>query len=103
MPAGAPIPLPDLAYEGTILLGRTDLASGVVVDIDLARWQGREKKVSRKHARLTYAAGKVTVADWESQFGVFHNKEKLEKGTTAELKAGDELRLAELVLRVDIA
>ena len=52
VPTGRRFPLPDTGWEGTIYVGRTDLAGGTVVDLDLTAAGGRERKVSRRHARI---------------------------------------------------
>ncbi|MDB5098018.1 MAG: domain containing protein [Cyanobacteria bacterium RYN_339] len=99
---GFALALPDTAYAGTLLVGRADLAGGTVVDVDLAAAGGRERRVSRRHARLTYAQGLVTVADWESAHGTWVNKQRLAAGAGAVLADGDELRLADFVFRVEL-
>jgi predicted component of type VI protein secretion system len=99
---GYAAPLPDTGYHGTLLVGRQDLAGGTVVDLDLAAAGGREKRVSRRHARLTYANGLVTVLDWESAHGTWVNKRRLAPGEGAVLADGDELRLADFVFRVEL-
>ncbi|MFP5501954.1 MAG: hypothetical protein ACLGIN_05655, partial [Candidatus Sericytochromatia bacterium] len=48
VPTGRRFPLPDTGWEGTIYVGRTDLAGGTVVDLDLTAAGGRERKVSRR-------------------------------------------------------
>ena len=101
-PTGQVIPLPDLAYEGEIWLGRNDLAGATVVDIDVTRYGGLEKRVSRKHARLSYQAGKLALADWESKHGTYVNKVRLAPGARQALQAGDEIRLADLIGRLEV-
>ncbi|HEY9840360.1 MAG: FHA domain-containing protein [Candidatus Sericytochromatia bacterium] len=101
-PTGCSLQLPDLDFEGEILVGRNDLANAVIVDLDLTRLGGIEHKVSRKHARLRYAGRQVTLEDWESQFGTWLNKQKLATGQREPIKAGDEIRLAQLTFKVEV-
>jgi hypothetical protein len=100
-PTGLALSLPDTGYAGTLLLGRADLAAGVVVDVDLAE-AGRQRGVSRRHATLRYGAGVVHVADWQSAHGTWLNKARLAAGQELPLADGDELRLAEYVFRVEL-
>lgn len=102
VPTGRRFPLPDTGWEGTLYVGRTDLAGGTVVDLDLTAAGGRERKVSRRHAQLRYEAGLMRLADWESAHGTYLNKQRLAPGASEPLADGDEVRLAEMVFRVDI-
>ena len=105
-PTGQTLTLPDTAWAGTLLLGRQDLAAGVVVDLDLAALGGFEKRVSRRHARLHYVTrpgggpNEVRVEDWDSAHGTWLNKTRLPRGASEPLHDGDELRFAELIFRV---
>jgi hypothetical protein len=101
-PTGLALMLPDTGYQGTLLVGRTDLANGTVVDLDLAPHGGRERRVSRRHARLRYAQGLIYVADWESAHGTWLNKQKLATGEECPLAEGDEVRFADFVWRVEM-
>lgn len=102
MPTGWAVDLPDTAWEGTLLVGRNDLAAGTVVDIDLTAHGGREKHVSRRHARLEFQGGLIRLSDWESAHGTLLNKQRLGPGQAEVLADGDELRLASFVFRVEI-
>jgi FHA domain len=101
-PTGLALALPATDYDGTLTLGRNDLAAGVVVDVDLTAHQGRERHVSRRHTRLHYAGGVVHVEDAGSMHGTWVNKQKLGAGQREPLADGDELRLAEMVFRVEV-
>lgn len=102
MPTGWVVDLPDTAWEGTLYLGRNDLAAGTVVDIDLSAHGGREKHVSRRHARLEFENGLIRISDWESTHGTLLNKQRLGTGQVEVLGDGDEVRLAGFVFRVEI-
>lgn len=101
VPTGVVLTLPDTAWEGTLHLGRQDLAGGTVVDCDLGACGGREKGVSRRHATLRYEAGVIRVQDWASAQGTYVNKRRLQDGEAAVLADGDEVRLAGMVFRVE--
>lgn len=101
-PTGLTFPLPATDYDGEVTLGRNDLAGGVIVDVDLTAHQGREKRVSRRHARLCYASGLVNVEDAGSMHGTYLNKQRLSPGRREPLADGDELRLAEMIFRVEM-
>lgn len=101
MPTGLAFVLPATDYDGTLTIGRNDLAGGVVVDVDLTAHQGRERHVSRRHLRLHYAGGMVHAEDAGSLAGTFVNKQRLADGQREPLADGDELRLAEMVFRVE--
>jgi hypothetical protein len=101
-PTGLALPLPGTDYDGAVTVGRNDLAGGVIVDVDLTAHLGREKHVSRRHARLSYAGGLVRVEDAGSLHGTYVNKQRLAAGQQELLADGDELRLAEMVFRVEV-
>jgi hypothetical protein len=99
---GYAVTLPDTGYAGTVLIGRQDLAGGVVVDLDLTDAGGHAKRVSRRQAQLGYANGLITLSDWQSAHGTWVNKRRLAPGEGAVLADGDELRLADFVFRVEL-
>ncbi|MNS31856.1 FHA domain protein [compost metagenome] len=101
-PTGLAFGLPATDYDGTLTIGRNDLAGGVVVDVDLTAHQGRERHVSRRHARLHYASGLVHAEDAGSLAGTYVNKQRLADGQRELLADGDELRLAEMVFRIEL-
>lgn len=101
-PTGQVIPLPDLAYQGRVSLGRNDLASSIVVDIDVGKYNGFDKRVSRKHACVVYDGGRLLLEDWDSKYGTYVNKVRLAAGVRQEIHPGDEIRLAELVCRLEV-
>ena len=101
-PTGQVIDLPCGPYASPLLIGRNDLHGGTVVDVDVTRYGGYDKKVSRRHARLASDGTSYWVEDWESTHGTYVNKQKLTQGHAARLTSGDELRLAEMVARFDL-
>ena len=81
-----------------IVIGRSDPVKGVYPDIDLAGYGGDSSGVSRRHARLAYHEGRMTIEDLNSTNFTFLNKHKLVPGQRYPLRDGDELRLGLLVL-----
>ncbi len=101
-PTGSRLSLPDISYQGEILIGRNDLGNQIVVDIDLSPFGGFEKRVSRKHAKVFYQSGQVYLEDWNSQYGTYLNKQLLVTGEKKEIHSGDEVRFANLILKMEV-
>lgn len=101
-PTGQSLQLPDLNYEGEILLGRNDLENQIIVDIDLSAFDGFEKRVSRQHARLCFERGSIFIQDWKSQYGTYVNKQRLKEQERQLINAGDEIRLAQLIFSMEV-
>jgi pSer/pThr/pTyr-binding forkhead associated (FHA) protein len=81
--------------EGYIL-GRSDVATQYLPDIDLSPYEGQQKSISRRHAALVHFQGCVSILDLESVNGTFVNGKRLIAHTPYVLKPGDEIRLANL-------
>jgi hypothetical protein len=96
---GAPIPLP-LAPQA--VLGRADAVSNFFPDVDLTPQGALDKGVGRRHLRLFVQGAQVLAEDLDSTNGSFLNGARLAPRQPAALKAGDELRLGNLVLRVEL-
>ncbi len=101
LPGGNTLELP--ADKDEYIIGRVDPASGSFPDVDLVPFGGEEGGVSRRHARITRAAGHYTIEDLNSVNYTFLNKEKIEVGFPRVLNNGDEIRLGRVLLqfRVD--
>jgi pSer/pThr/pTyr-binding forkhead associated (FHA) protein len=76
-----------LKTEKQIVIGRSSELDMVLV----------EDMVSRKHAKITVAAGKVTIEDLGSTNGTFVNGEKIKQ---ARLKEGDRILIGTSILKV---
>ncbi|WP_026369278.1 FHA domain-containing protein [Kallotenue papyrolyticum] len=91
----------DLPLETPILVGRQDSARGFFPDLDLTHDGGYDCGVSRRHARITLQDDVAYVEDLESANGSFLNNQRLPPRAPQPLKAGDELRLGSLIMRID--
>ena len=65
---------------------------------------GNDKTIGRIHARIRSdeTTGELFVTDADSANGTFINGKRLEKGEEAVLKNGDELKLSDIVIRIDL-
>src|SRR5438477_4439 len=81
---GGEYPLTD---SGELVIGRSS-------DLDLVLI---EDMVSRKHAQLTLAAGRITIADLGSTNGTFVNGEKVRR---AQLKEGDRILIGTSIVKL---
>lgn len=102
---GEPTPqrlsFPAPGREGYVI-GRTDVTSSYLPDIDLAAFGGQQHGVSRRHAVLVRHQGAVCVVDLMSMNGTFINEERITAGQAYLLQQGDILRLANLRLRITV-
>jgi len=91
-----------LIEEGTNLLGRWDPETGAFPEVDLED-EDIEAKVSRKHAVISRRGAEVTIEDVGSLNGTFVNRgAKLEQGQAIRLKAGDEVIIGKIFLKLEI-
>lgn len=93
---GAELLLPRVKKE--LLIGRVDPATGTFPDIDLRRYDGRTKGVSRLHARLLQREGGYYLEDLESLNHTYVNRRRADPGQPHQLRDGDEVRLGRLRL-----
>ncbi|NJK79192.1 MAG: FHA domain-containing protein [Chloroflexaceae bacterium] len=84
------------------MVGRADPVSKVYPDIDLTPYGGLEQGVGRRHLRMYINQGQVYVDDLQSTNGSFLNGNKLLPGKPRTVQDGDELRLGNMVLRIQI-
>jgi len=83
-------------YQGGEFPLRTDreIVVGRSADLDMVLV---EDMVSRRHARITVANGKVTIADLGSTNGTFVNGQRIEE---TELKEGDRILIGTSILKL---
>lgn len=96
---GAVVPLPATTQ---VVIGRADAVSNFFPDLDLTTHGALEAGVGRRHARLFVQGGALLVEDLDSTNGTFLNGTRLAPRQPARLGAGDELRLGNLTLRVEL-
>lgn len=93
-------PLEVILREGEIIVGRVNPDTGEHPDVDLAAFGAADAGVSRKHVCLTFDNNVVRVSDLNSANFTYLNGYKLIPHQPRILRDGDELRLGQLVLRV---
>jgi len=96
-PGGASLSLPT---SGQAVIGRADPVSNVFPDVDLADHGALDRGVGRRHARIFLQGGQGLVEDLNSTNGTFLNTTRLHPGQPQTLRAGDELRLGTLLMKV---
>lgn len=85
-----------------LTLGRQDSARGFYPDIDLSTDGGVEAGVSRKHATITLRDRACFIEDLASSNGTFVNKERIAPNLAKRLQHGDELRLGNILIRIEL-
>ena len=86
--------------DGNNLVGRWDPETGSFPEVDLDA-DDPEAKISRKHALLRIADGKITIEDIGSLNGTYVNRgARLQPGSPVELKAGDEVIIGKTFLKL---
>jgi hypothetical protein len=85
---------------GAVNLGRLDPAIDSFPGVDLTKDGGKEKGVSRRHAKISRRGREVFIEDVGSMNGTRVNGKKLVAHLPQVLKSGDELHLGWLMLRV---
>jgi hypothetical protein len=88
--------------DGNNLVGRWDPDTGSFPEVDLDA-DDPEAKISRKHALIRIADGKITVEDIGSLNGTYVNRgARLTPGTAVELKTGDEVIIGKTFLKLTV-
>jgi pSer/pThr/pTyr-binding forkhead associated (FHA) protein len=88
--------------DGNNLVGRWDPETGSFPEVDLDA-DDPEAKISRKHALIRIADGKITVEDIGSLNGTYVNRgSRLQPGSPVELKTGDEIIIGKTFLKLTI-
>ncbi len=97
--SGAGLPLPAVTQA---VIGRSDPVSNFFPDLDLTPHGAVEGGVGRRHARLFVQGGQIFVEDLDSTNGTFRNGARLAPRQPTPLANGDELRLGNLALTVQL-
>jgi hypothetical protein len=92
----------ELQPKGEVILGRRDPATGTTPDVDLTPFAGYRMGVSRRHAAIRQGDDNtLNVWDLGSSNGTFLNGQRLNAHRPYPLRDGDELRLGQMVIRVN--
>ncbi|MCU0481213.1 MAG: FHA domain-containing protein [Anaerolineae bacterium] len=89
---------PDI--EGYIL-GRSDVASNYIPDVDFSQFDAKKRGISRRHAVLLNYNDVVHVMDLGSMNGTFINGTRLIPFEPHVLRVGDRLGIADLNMMVE--
>ncbi len=81
-------------------LGRSDPANVYLPDVDLAKWQGMELGVSRRHGQLHFDRDQLYYTDLKSSNGSRINGAGLYAEIPIRLEDGDEICLGKMAFRV---
>jgi hypothetical protein len=88
---------------GNNLIGRWDPDTGSFPEVDLDA-DDPEAKISRKHALIRIDGAKITIEDIGSLNGTYVNRQpRLQPGTPAELKDGDEVIIGKTFLKLTVS
>jgi len=90
----------NLVPHQELLVGRSDPASNVFPEVDLAAEEALEKGVSRRHARIAERGGALVVEDLGSVNGTSVNNRRLPPYLPAKLKTDDVIQIGQIVMRV---
>jgi len=83
-----------------MLLGRPDPTGGIVPEIDLVPYGGRNLGVSRRHALIRTVDNRITIEDLGSANGTYINEHILESGKEYRIRDRDVIRLGHMRLQV---
>src|SRR5262249_49805364 len=88
-----------IKLAGSVTLGRVD-EDDDSADIDLNPFNAADNGVSRRHAALERARDTVNLIDLESKNGTYLNGQRLKPFERRVVRDGDEIRLANLSMRI---
>ena len=91
-----------ISEDQVVILGRSDFRSGgLQVDVDLSRYGGHERGVSRAHARLHVRDKRLYLTDLYSANGTYLNGQRLEPEQPYLLQNGAEFLLGALSAKIE--
>lgn len=93
---GAEIPLSEKTTQ--FLLGRRDPTLDIYPDVDLTPFDGDQRGISRRHARIIVLPEGTFIEDLNSTNFTFVNRFRLQPGKKYILNDGDQIRLGLLLL-----
>lgn len=83
-----------------LIIGRNDLHSGLVVDLDLMPFGAMQRGVSRLHAQLTLTERGLFIADMGSTNGTFLNGDRLKPNRAYRVTRGSEIVIGQLPVQI---
>jgi pSer/pThr/pTyr-binding forkhead associated (FHA) protein len=89
-----------LGGKAQYILGRSDPDKDFLPDVDLAKWQGMELGVSRRHGQLHFDRDQLYYTDLKSSNGSRINGAGLYAEIPIRLEDGDEICLGKMAFRV---
>lgn len=92
-----------LAGRNEVVVGREDPYSGVFPDVDLTPHGGVDGGVSRRHFKITAAAGQYRIEDLNSTNFTLVNRKRLQPGAAQVLADGDEISAGRVKLIFKVA
>jgi hypothetical protein len=96
---GSVIQLPPGKTE--IIIGRGDPTTSATPHVDVGPHGGRERGVSRRHARIIIRGGSLFIEDLNSTNHTYVNRRKLAPGQPHPLASGDEVQLGWFKVRFE--
>ncbi len=90
----------EINAEKQIILGRSDMRTRFVPDIDLTPYGALERGVSREHAQLHLEGDYLYITDLESTNGTFIADKRLEPRVPTQIHKGDDLVFGRLAVQI---
>lgn len=90
----------EMKADKPITLGRSDMRTRFVPDIDLTPYGALERGVSREHAQLHLEGDHLFITDLESTNGTFIASKRVEPRVPTQIHKGDELLLGRLAVQI---
>jgi hypothetical protein len=92
----------ELSGQNTYLVGRRDVDQHLFPDVDLHDWDGADAGVSRRHLIIRVLGNVISIEDLESRNSTIVNGYRLFPHQQYPLVDGDEIRLGDITLLVNI-
>jgi len=92
----------ELSGQNTYLVGRRDVDQHLFPDVDLHDWDGAGAGVSRRHLIIRVLGNVLSIEDLESRNSTIVNGYRLFPHQQYPLVDGDEIRLGDITLLVNI-
>ena len=89
-----------LSLAGQIRVGRSDPQTGLFPELDLTKFAGADRGVSRLHATIQASDQGISIIDLNSTNGTLLNMYKLPPEEPYPINNGDEIRFGDLLIHV---